>query len=97
MGKIDMFTSLNKRRGSTSPASHVNNSTSDPKALTANAPESFLTVKQLAQFLNVSLATAYRLTESAQLPSFRIRGTIRLHRDDVETYLAKQRVSWDRK
>lgn len=91
-----MLNPLPKREGSPSSASHVYNLTPDPKALTAYASDSFLTVQQVASWLNVSLASAYRLAEGGQLPSFRIRRAIRIRRQDVETYLAKQRVSWDR-
>lgn len=96
MQPIDMLHSLIEREGSPSPASHLHNLTPDPKAVTAYAPDSLLTVQQLAKWLNISLATAYRLTESAQIPSFRIRKAIRVRKTDVEAYLAKQRVSWDR-
>lgn len=92
-----MLNSLNKREVSLSPASHLHNLTSDPKAVTAYAPDSLLTVQQVADLLNVSLSTAYRLTESTQIPSFRIRKAIRVLHRDIETYLVKQRVSWDRK
>lgn len=87
----------NERADSSTPASHLHKLTPDPTALTANASDPLLTVQQVAELLNVSPATAYRLTESAQLPSFRIRRAIRVRRSDVETYLKKQRVSWDRK
>jgi excisionase family DNA binding protein len=91
-----MFNALPKREGSPSSASLVHKLTPDPQALTAYASDLFLTVQQVANWLNVSLASAYRLTEGGQLPSFRIRRAIRIRRQDVETYLAKQRVSWDR-
>lgn len=91
-----MLDSLNKREVYPSPASHLHNLTSDPKAVTAYAPDALLTIQQVADVLNVSLSTAYRLTESAQIPSFRIRKAIRVRHRDIETYLAKQRVSWDR-
>ncbi|MBP6945170.1 helix-turn-helix domain-containing protein [Patescibacteria group bacterium] len=96
MKHIDTLHSLTEKEVLTSPASHLKNSTPDPQAVTAYAPDSLLTIQQLASLLNVSLATAYRLTESAQLPSFRIRRAIRVRRKDIETYLTKQRVSWDR-
>lgn len=96
LAELAMLNQLNERGGIPSPASYVQNLTPDPKAGTAYAPDSLLTVKQLANWLNVSLASAYRLTESGQLPSFRIRRSIRVRKQDVETYLAKQRVSWDR-
>ena len=91
-----MLKPLTERAWSTSPASHVHNLTPDPRAKTAYAPDVFLTVHQVAEWLNVALATAYRLTEGGQLPSFRVRRAIRVRKADVEIYLAKQRVSWDR-
>lgn len=96
MNKNDTFQRLTERVGYHSPASHLQNLTPDPKAVTANAPDVFLTVRQVADWLNVAPATAYRLTESGQLPSFRIRRAVRVRRVDVEAYLTKQRVSWDR-
>lgn len=96
MHGADMLISLPKNQEHPSSASHLHNLTPDPKAKTAYASDLFLTVQQVASWLNISPASAYRLTESGQLPSFRIRRAIRIRKTDVETYLAKQRVSWDR-
>ncbi len=96
MRTADMFNPLTEREDPSSPASSLHKITPDSQAVTAYTPDTLLTVNQMARWLNISLATAYRLTESAQIPSFRIRRAIRIRKGDVDSYLAKQRVSWDR-
>jgi excisionase family DNA binding protein len=47
----------------------------------------FLTVPEVKKLLNVSRASVYRLKDSGFLPFYKILGTIRFRRSDVETYL----------
>jgi excisionase family DNA binding protein len=57
-----------------------------------------LTVRDVAQRLNVSAACVYALVERRRIPHVRIgsgRGVIRFRSDDVEQYLTAQRVERD--
>lgn len=50
-----------------------------------------VTVKNVAVRLNVSLALAYRLISSGEIPSVRIASTIRVKEDDLEAYIERCR------
>ncbi len=53
-----------------------------------------MTVKELAEQLRISLATAYVLLKQGKIASFRIGGNcgaIRVRMADVETYLESQK------
>ncbi len=55
------------------------------------ADVNLLTVKDVAERLNVSPSLVYQLVESGKLPVHRIgtgRGTIRVSQSDLESYLA---------
>ena len=55
-----------------------------------------LTVRDVAMKLNVCESSVYGLIESGRLACHRIangRGVIRVHEDDLETYLASCRVN----
>jgi len=50
-----------------------------------------LTIREVADLLNVSRGCVYTLVASGQLPCHRIgtgRGTIRVHRNDLASYLS---------
>jgi len=51
-----------------------------------------LTIKQVADLLNVSITTIYRLTDDRDLPFYKVRGGLRFDLADVETYLQLTRV-----
>ncbi|PEP85321.1 helix-turn-helix domain-containing protein [Bacillus toyonensis] len=46
-----------------------------------------LTVKEVAELLDVSLTTVYSMTRMNEIPHARIRGKILFHRSTVETWL----------
>lgn len=53
---------------------------------------SMMTVREIAKTLRISLACAYSLVESGQLPCYRIgtgRGTIRISQEQLERYLKR--------
>ena len=57
-----------------------------------------LTVREVAERLQVSLSLVYTLIESKKLACHRIgtgRGAIRVHRDDLDRYLRECRVESD--
>ncbi len=52
----------------------------------------FLTVKQVANRLNISLSLAYRLIASGEIPYYRIGSCKRVIEEELEEYLQRQRV-----
>lgn len=52
-----------------------------------------LSPKHVAAILGVSVATVYRLVESRSIPFFRVAGSLRFDRADVDRYLEAQRVA----
>ncbi len=54
--------------------------------------KSFLSPKELKDFLGVSILTVYRLIESGKLPAFKIGKSLRFHREDIIAYLKNQRI-----
>jgi excisionase family DNA binding protein len=54
-----------------------------------SAERSFLTVKELAALLRVSRRTAYMLVQSGEVPSVRVRGSIRIPRAALYRQLAE--------
>jgi excisionase family DNA binding protein len=51
-----------------------------PNPTPSMSSDGFATVKEAADFLNVSVGLVYRLTESGKLPSVRIGSSIRIPR-----------------
>ncbi|MBU0732127.1 helix-turn-helix domain-containing protein [Patescibacteria group bacterium] len=52
--------------------------------------ESLLTVSQVAKLLNLSKTTIYRLVETRQIPHYRISGSLRFSRKEIEEYLRQE-------
>jgi len=53
--------------------------------------ESFYTTSSFAKLLSVSLGTAKTIIREGEIPVYRIRGAIRIHPADVDSYLASNR------
>lgn len=53
----------------------------------------FLTVKQVAEILQLSRSKVYQLIESGKLHSHKIEGSIRVAAEDLSAYLAQCRVT----
>ena len=51
----------------------------------------FLTVRQVAFFLNISLRSVQRILQSKDLPMYKFRGSTRISRDDLKQYVQKLR------
>ncbi len=47
----------------------------------------FFTIDELQAYLKVSRAFAYRLTQTGEIPSYRVGRCVRVRRTDVEAYL----------
>lgn len=52
----------------------------------------FLTPKELAELLRLSLSSVYRLIEKRQIPFHRLSGSIRFARGDVEAFIQEGRT-----
>jgi excisionase family DNA binding protein len=65
----------------------------DPRegATIARAP--LLGVRDVAMKLGVSTTTVYRLSETRELGSYRVRAAVRFSEGDVAAYLAAHRAS----
>jgi excisionase family DNA binding protein len=55
-----------------------------------DAQTRFLTVGEVAAVLRVSNMTVYRLINAGGLPAVRIGRSFRIHREDLDRYLAAQ-------
>ena len=52
---------------------------------------SALTVKEVAELLAVNERTVYRLANTGQLPGFKVGGTWRFLKEDIEAWIARQK------
>jgi len=53
--------------------------------------ERALTVKQVAEYLNVTEKTIYNLLQKGELPGFKVSGTWRFWRKDIEEWTEKSK------
>ncbi|WP_238946230.1 methylation-associated defense system helix-turn-helix domain-containing protein MAD1 [Vandammella animalimorsus] len=49
-----------------------------------------LTIKQVADFLKVTERTIYRLAAAKQIPAFKVGGTWRFSRVDIDSWIRQQ-------
>ena len=52
-----------------------------------------LTPDQLADFLNISKTTIYRLIDSRKIPFYKIGGSIRFDKKDIMNYLQESKIN----
>jgi excisionase family DNA binding protein len=52
-----------------------------------------LTVREVAALLNVDEKTVYRLAKHGDLPGFRVAGSWRFKRDDIDAWIEKQKTA----
>jgi len=50
------------------------------------------TITQAAEFLTISVSGVRRLQQARRIPFFKVGGSLRFAKDDLESYLARQRV-----
>lgn len=50
-----------------------------------------MTVKEVSQYLNVDSKVIYRLARQGDLPGFKVAGTWRFRREDIETWIEEQK------
>ena len=59
----------------------------------ASAPETVMTVKEVADYLRVNQRTVYRLAIGRKMPGFKVGATWRFKRADIDGWIAAQAAS----
>lgn len=54
--------------------------------------DEILTLKEVADYLKLTEKTAYRLAAEGKLPGFKVGGSWRFKREDVEKWIEEQRI-----
>ena len=52
--------------------------------------EEYMTVSQFADLLKLSAKTVYRLAQKGEIPCFKVGGSWRFRRRDIDAWTAKQ-------
>jgi len=52
-----------------------------------------MTVQDVAQYLNVDPKTVYRMVNRGELPGFKVGGSWRFQKDDLDAWIAKQKLA----
>jgi excisionase family DNA binding protein len=52
--------------------------------------EAIMTIKEVAEFLKLNEKTAYRLVSVGKIPGFKLGGTWRFHREQLEEWARQQ-------
>lgn len=55
--------------------------------------DEILTLKEVAQYLKLAEKTAYRLAAEGRLPGFKVGGSWRFKREDIEHWIAEQKAN----
>ncbi len=53
--------------------------------------DEILTLKEVAAYLKLAEKTAYRLAAEGKLPGFKVGGSWRFKREDIEDWISKQK------
>lgn len=53
--------------------------------------DQILTLKEVAEYLKLAEKTAYRLAAEGKLPGFKVGGSWRFRREDIEAWIEKQK------
>ncbi|EOV0850563.1 helix-turn-helix domain-containing protein [Vibrio parahaemolyticus] len=53
--------------------------------------DQILTLKEVAAYLKLAEKTAYRLASEGKLPGFKVGGSWRFKREDLEVWIEKQK------
>ena len=64
----------------------------NPSEGTMDAVSGALTVRQVAERLNVNERTVYRMAQTADIPAFKVAGTWRVLPADLNTWINKQKA-----
>ncbi len=52
--------------------------------------ETAMTVREVAVYLNVNQKTVYRLAQKGEIPGFKVAGTWRFRREDIDRWIERQ-------
>jgi excisionase family DNA binding protein len=55
------------------------------------AKPELITIKEVADFLQIAEKTIYRLAAEGKIPAFKVGGSWRFNRKEIEEWLEKQR------
>ena len=58
----------------------------------SNTIPKLLTPDELAEFLQISKTSVYRMIEKRLIPFFKVKGSLRFDKQDVLEYLQKNRI-----
>ena len=53
--------------------------------------DEILTLKEVAEYLKLAEKTAYRLAAEGKLPGFKVGGSWRFKREDIEDWISEQK------
>lgn len=53
--------------------------------------DEILTIQELAEYLKLNEKTAYRLASEGKLPGFKVGGSWRFKREDIEQWIVKKK------
>ncbi len=59
--------------------------------------DEILTLKEVAEYLKLAEKTAYRLAAEGKLPGFKVGGSWRFKKEDIEHWIAEQKLSNSKK
>ena len=54
-------------------------------------PDEILTLKEVAEYLKLTDKTAYRLASEGKLPGFKVGGSWRFKKEDVENWITERK------
>ena len=55
--------------------------------------DDIMTIKELAEYLKLNEKTAYRLVSEGEIPGFKVGGSWRFRKSDIETWISEQKNS----
>jgi len=58
--------------------------------LKSNADDKVLTIQELAEYLKLSLSTAYKLAQEGKIPGQKVGKHWRFHRDEIDKWLRRR-------
>ena len=62
---------------------------------TSTTEGDILTIRQVADYLKVTERTIYRLAAAKKIPAFKVGGTWRFSRGDIEAWIRQQSMDGD--
>jgi len=54
--------------------------------------DEILTLKEVAEYLKLAEKTAYRLAAEGKIPGFKVGGSWRFKKKDIETWIEKSKI-----